>query len=154
MEVINEWVKSGLLFGVIGSVIIMLSPNKTYEKYISFVVGLLFVFVMIHPLMILFSVDSETFLRSVENYLIFQDCSGGLSQNDRCLYEDALGMQIKAVLIDSGCEIQDVVVKMDETGTVYEVDIIVCGKMIALSQIENYLRSLFGEEVVVSYETK
>lgn len=154
MDVIMNWIKSGLLFGIIGSVLIMLSPNKSYEKYISFVVGLLFILVMIHPIMVFFSVDSDTFLRSVENYLIFENCTQGLSENDKALYEDALGMQLKAVFTDAGCELEDVKVKMDDAGTVYEVDLIVTGNMVTPSRIEDYIHHLFGEEVILCYETK
>ena len=46
-----NWVKSGLLFGVMASVILMLCPNKSYMKHIGMVIGLLFILVMLHPLM-------------------------------------------------------------------------------------------------------
>lgn len=154
MEVVLDWVKSGLLFGILGSAVIMLSPNKSYEKYISFVVGLLFILVMIHPLMEFFSVDSTTFLRSVENYLLFENPSQGLSENDRNLYEDALGIQLKAVFTDAGCELDQVVVHMNDNGQVYQVNLIVTGKMLELSQIEAYIHNLFGEEVTICYENQ
>lgn len=154
MDVILDWVKSGLLFGILGSVIIMLSPNKSYEKYISFVVGLLFILVMIHPLMEFFSLDSTTFLRSVENFLILENNTDGLSENDKKLYEDALGLQLKTVFTDAGCQLENVVVKMDNTGKVYQVNLIVTGRMIELSQIEGYIHNLFGEEVILCYENE
>lgn len=154
MDAVFDWVKSGLIFGVVGSVLIALSPNKSYEKYISFVVGLLFILVMIHPVMVLFSADSEVFLRSVENYIMFESCRDRLSSNDKALYEDALGMQLKAVFTDAGCELDRVEVFMDDGGTVYEVRLVVAGDMLKLSQIETYLHRIFGEEVVISYENQ
>ena len=61
MQQIFEWVKSGLLFGIFSSIIILLSPNKSYEKHINLVVGLLFILVMIHPVMAFFNIDGETY---------------------------------------------------------------------------------------------
>ena len=67
MEQILTWVKNGLLFGVISSLILLLSPNKSYEKHMNLVVGLLFILVMIHPIISFFDLDSKTYVSFIQN---------------------------------------------------------------------------------------
>ncbi|MGN0496836.1 MAG: stage III sporulation protein AF [Lachnospiraceae bacterium] len=154
MEGIISWVKSGLLFGVLGSVIIMLSPNKTYEKHISFVVGLLFVLVMIHPVMEFFHVDGTAYLHSIENYLALDTGMEGISENDKQLYCQALELQLKGVITEGGYPIDYVKVKLGHEQEVSEVTLCFLGEVENLSGLEEYLYGLFGEEVVISYEVK
>ena len=152
MQAILDWVKSGLLFGLLGSVILMLCPNKTYEKHISFVVGLLFLLVILHPIMEIFSLDQKTFLHSVENYLMMENPTDKISDGDRKLYEEALSLQLETILKESDGSINRVVILTDESGKVREVALCVEGTIRNIDEIEGYLRNIFGEEVIISYE--
>ncbi len=152
MQAILDWVKSGLLFGILGSVILMLCPNKTYEKHISFVVGLLFLLVMLHPIMEFFSLDQTTFLHSVENYLMMENPTDKISDGDRKLYEEALSLQLETILKESDGSINRVAILTDESGNVREVILCVEGTIRNIDEIEGYLRNIFGEEVIISYE--
>ena len=154
METIITWVKSGLLFGIHGSLVIMLSPNKSYEKHISFIVGILFVLVMIHPVMELLSVDGSTYLHSIENYLALDSGMLEVSESDRTLYGQAMELQLKAVFLEAGYQVSRVGVTLKEDGTVSEVTICFGDQVEQLSQLEQYLHSLFGGEVIISYEVE
>ncbi len=151
---ILDWVKSGLLFGIFGSLILMLTPNKSYQKHISFVVGLLFILVMLHPLMELLSLDSQTYFRSIENYFSLESGSMNPSENDLRLYSQTLEMQLKAVLIDSGYEIEKITVQMNGLGDVTGIIISFKGDVTDLSSLEAYIHNLFGQEVTIRYETE
>lgn len=151
---ILDWVKSGLLFGIFGSLILMLTPNKSYQKHISFVVGLLFILVMLHPLMELLSLDSRTYFRSIENYFSLESGSINPSENDLRLYSQTLEVQLKAVLIDSGYEIEKITVQMNGLGDVTGIIISFKGGVTDLSSLEAYIHNLFGQEVTIRYETE
>lgn len=152
MQGILDWVKSGLLFGIVGSVFMLLCPNKTYERHISFVVGLLFLLVMIHPVMEWLSVDTATFLHSVENYLSIETNSLKDSENDRKLYENALEIQLMSLIKDAGYPVEDLQVVVDEQGNVTEVTFHINGTITGLDALEQYITNVFGQEVIISYE--
>lgn len=71
MEGILDWVRSGLLFGIVSSVILMLCPNKSYAKHIGLVVGLLFILVMLHPVMEWMEIDEQTYVSYIKDFLQF-----------------------------------------------------------------------------------
>lgn len=151
---ILDWVKSGLLFGIFGSVILMLTPNKSYEKHISFVVGLLFILVMLHPLMELLSLDSQTYFHSIENYFSLETGNVNPSENDLRLYAQTLEVQIKAVLMDAGYNINAIKIEMNSTGDVTGITISFADGVTDLSKLEQYIYNVFGQEVTICYEAE
>lgn len=151
METIFEWVRSGLLFTIISSIMILLCPNKTYIKHISLVLGLLFILVMMRPLMSIAQLDEKTYLSYIEKYLKL-DGGEELSANTISLYEDALALQLKALLIDSGYAILDIQVTVRDDTTVEKVWICFSGQATQLEYLETYLHQTFGEEVKIVYE--
>ncbi len=151
METIFEWVRSGLLFTIISSIMILLCPNKTYIKHISLVLGLLFILVMTRPLMSIAQLDEKTYLSYIEKYLKL-DGGEELSANTISLYEDAVALQLKALLIDSGYAILDIQVTVRDDTTVEKVWICFSGQATQLEYLETYMHQTFGEEVKIVYE--
>ncbi len=151
MEMIFQWVKSGLLFTIISSVIILLCPNKTYMKHVNLVLGLLFILVMIRPVMAMAELDEKTYLSYIDKYLKI-DGGDELSQNSISLYEDSLSLQLKALLTDSGYAIRDVVVSVGSDTSVEKVVLSFSGQVAGLEYLEAYLHQTFGEEVEIVYE--
>lgn len=151
MEMILSWVKSGLLFGIFASVILMLCPNKSYQKHISMVVGLLFILVMLHPVMELLQVDGSTYFAYIQNFLMLEE--NQMSDSNIELYEEALNIQLSANLQESGYLVKEVKTRVDNEGNVEKVTIVFAGEVTGLETIELYLKNVFGEEVVIQYET-
>lgn len=151
MEWILSWVKSGLLFGVFASVILMLCPNKSYQKHIGLVVGLLFILVMLHPLMQVFQVDGSTYVSYIRNFLMLETGSERITDSDLELYEESLNIQLMANLVESGYPVKKIETKADITGAVEEVAVLFEGEVDRLETLERYLKDLFGEGVVISY---
>ena len=151
MEWVLSWVKSGLLFGVFASVILMLCPNKSYQKHIGLVVGLLFMLVMMHPLMEIFQVDGSTYVSYIQNFLMMEAGSDRVTDSDLELYEESVNIQLMANLIEGGYPVKKIEVAADTGGTIEEVTILFEGEVEHLNLLERYLRELFGEEVVISY---
>ena len=152
MEAVLDFVKNGLLFGIFGSVILMLAPNKSYQKHISFVVGLLFVLVMIHPIMTFFSMDEATYRSTFEHFFDMESYGGNQYGKDLELYQKTLQLQLKAVLMDAGYSVKEIGIELDGSGNVYEVCIRFDEATDAAQGIEQYIKKAFGEEVVVRYE--
>ena len=87
MEQILSWVRSGLLFGIVSSVILMLCPNKSYARHIGLVVGLLFILVMIHPVMELLQIDEDTYITYIRDFFAVTE-PGMVSEQNLQLYGD------------------------------------------------------------------
>lgn len=151
MEWVLSWVKSGLLFGVFASVILMLCPNKSYQKHIGLVVGLLFMLVMMHPLMEIFQVDGSTYVSYIQNFLMMEAGSDRVTNSDLELYEESVNIQLTANLIEGGYPVKKIEVAADTRGNIEEVTILFEGEVEHLNLLERYLKELFGEEVVISY---
>ncbi len=151
MEWIFSWVKSGLLFGIFASVILMLCPNKAYQKHIGLIVGMLFILVMLHPLMELFQVDSNAYVSYIRNFLMLETGEGEITDSDLELYEEAIGIQLTANLKEAGYPVKRIGARAEPTGEMEEITIVFEGEVKSLGAIEQYLKNLFGEEVVISY---
>jgi stage III sporulation protein AF len=147
-----EWVKSGLIFGVFASVILMLAPNKSYMKHINMVVGLLFVLVMLHPITVFLEMDQDTYLSYIQNLLKVEESEAAFSKNDRRLYETSLETQLKALFLEKGYEVENVEVTTDSTGEVQEVVLSMGSQIAELGNVEEYLHRLLGEDVRIIYE--
>lgn len=152
MESVLDFVKNGLLFGIFGSVILMLAPNKSYQKHISFVVGLLFVLVMLHPIMTFFSMDEATYCSTFEHFFDIESYGENQYGKDLELYQKTLQLQLKSVLMDAGYNVKEIGIELDGSGNVYEVHIRFDKPADAVQGIEQYVKETFGEEVVVCYE--
>lgn len=152
MEIILSWVKSGLLFAVIASVILLLPPNKSYIKHISLVVGLLFILVMVHPIMEIFHLDAKAYVSYIENLLMLEKTQEGISKEQVEMYEESVSIQLLAVFRDNGYPIDEVQVRADLSGNVAEVHMKLSGAISQLESIEAYLRNVFGSEVKIYYE--
>lgn len=152
MEEILSWVKSGLLFTILASVVLMLSPNKAYMKHISLVVGLLFILVMIHPVMKIFSLDSKTYISYLENFLRLEGTQEQMSENQIKLYEESVALQLTASLSESGYSVDQIIVIADTDGSIREVCISFTHSIDNLTPLEEYIYRLLGEEVKIIYE--
>ncbi len=152
MEWILQWVKSGLLFGIVSSVILMLCPNKSYAKHIGLVVGLLFILVMLHPVMELMQIDEDTYISYIRDFFAVSGSPDEISGDNLQLYEEAVAMQVKAALSASGYPVDKIEVQVEEDGSVSKVSISFSDAVNNVEVPEQYIREMFGEEVCVQYE--
>lgn len=152
MTEILSWVKSGLLFGIFSSVIMMLTPNKSYEKHISLIVGLLFVLVMIHPVMSFLNLDGQTYISYIQNFISASEEGDELSEGDRVLYAESLRMQLEAALYEAGYSVRHVEVFVNHAGEVEEVSLSFYSEVEQLEDLERYLKNVFGEACGIVYE--
>lgn len=152
MEQILTWVKSGLLFGILSSVVLLLSPNKSYEKHMSLVVGLLFILVMIHPVMSFLNLDGQTYIAYIQNYIEASENGEELSENEISLYGESVGLQLKETLKGAGYNIKEINVDVDDKGSVYRIAISFLDEAGEVDLLEQYIKNVFGEEVLIEYE--
>ncbi len=152
MEVVLSWVKSGLLFGVFASVILMLSPNKSYMKHIGMVVGLLFILVMLHPVMELFHLDSSTYADYIKNFLMMEEEDDSISDSNLELYEESVKTQLMAVFKENGYPVEVISVSANSEGKIFKVKLTVTEGIQEIESLERYLKNLFGEDVKICYE--
>lgn len=152
MFLLIGWVKSGLLFGVFASVILMLCPNKSYMKHISLIVGLLFILVMLHPIMELCSVDVSTYAGYIRNFLMLETEDTEFSKENKQLFELSLAAQLEAVFVEKGYPVTGIYVETDQNGNVEEIRLSFGEGEFDLRNVENYLHRLLGEDVRITYE--
>ena len=152
MAEILLWVKSGLLFGIFSSVIMMLTPNKSYEKHISLVVGLLFVLVMIHPVMAFLDLDGQTYISYIQNFIAASEDGSELSEGERIMYGESIRMQLEAALYEAGYSVRRVSILVNEAGEVERVSLSFYSEVEHLEGLEIYMKNVFGEGVEIVYE--
>ncbi len=152
MTQVLDWVKSGLFFGIFSSMILMLCPNKSYEKHINLVVGLLFILVMLHPVMSFFNIDGQTYISYIQNYITASEGGSGLSDNERSLYSESLKIQLEENLIAMGYPVRGITVSVDLAGLVKSIDISFDGDVSGIEQLDIYIRNIFGSDVQITYE--
>ena len=152
MEAILSWVKSGLLFAVLASVILLLCPNRTYVKHVSLVVGLLFILVMIHPVMEAFHLDDKTYISYIENLLLLEGTQAEISGEQIAMYEESVVLQLTATLNENGYPVEEVKIEADTTGNIEEVRLSFGGEVGSIESLESYIKNLFGTEVDIHYE--
>ncbi|MDO5155421.1 MAG: stage III sporulation protein AF [Eubacteriales bacterium] len=148
-----KWVKSGLLFGVLASVILLICPNKSYTKHISMVIGLLYILIMIHPVMEFLHLDTQSYVDYMNNLLLVEGKQSEYSKRDIRLYEEMLEKQIYAVFNENESLVAYVSVDMNDKGEVEEITIKMSDEGINNKQcITEELTYMFGEEVYIRYE--
>jgi len=152
MEQVFSWIRSGLLFAVFSSTLLLLAPNKSYEKHISLVVGLLFILVMLNPVMTILDIDEKTYVDYIKNYLTIEQSGGSLTEGGCRLYEESIKIQLESILRQAGFKVKSLNVRADENGTVYRIEISFDGEIYALEELETYLYNSFGREVDIVYE--
>lgn len=152
MDYVFDWVKSGLIFGIFSSVILLISPNKSYMKHIGMVVGLLFILVILHPIMELFHIDSSTYSAYVKNVLRMESNQSYISSENIKIYEESVEMQIMAIFSEYKMEVEDVRVVSDDEGKIDSIYLKLENEISNLEKIDLYLKNMFGEEVNIEYE--
>ncbi len=68
MSFLIEWVTNIILFILLATVIDMLLPNSSMQKYVKMVVGLLLIAIILTPILKLISSDFETALSSIPSF--------------------------------------------------------------------------------------
>ena len=152
MTQVLEWVKSGLLFGIFSSMIILLCPNKSYEKHMNMVVGLLFILVIIHPVMTFLNLDGQTYISYIQNYITASENGNQLSEGEKKLYGESIKIKLTEMFEASGYPIHNINVMVDENGRVSDIIISFSEQISSTDIIEKYLTSAFGEDINIIYE--
>ena len=70
MEFLKEWVTNIILFILLATVIDMLLPNSSMQKYTKIVTGLLLIAIILTPIFKLISKDFESALGSIPTYQV------------------------------------------------------------------------------------
>ncbi|TWE06327.1 stage III sporulation protein AF [Neobacillus bataviensis] len=68
MDFLKEWVTNIILFILLATVIDMLLPNSSMQKYTKMVTGLLLIAIILTPIFKLISKDFETTMSSIPSY--------------------------------------------------------------------------------------
>lgn len=70
MDFLKEWVTNIILFILLATVIDMLLPNSSMQKYTKMVTGLLLIAIILTPIYKLFSSNFETAISSITSYQV------------------------------------------------------------------------------------
>lgn len=68
MDFLKEWITNIILFILLATVIDMLLPNSSLQKYTKMVTGLLLIAIILSPILKIFSTDLETALATVPSF--------------------------------------------------------------------------------------
>lgn len=154
MEFVLDWVKSGLVFGIFGSVILLISPNKSYMKHIGLVVGLIFMLVMIHPILNFLNLDESTYISCLKNLFLLEDYKNDIKNSHNELYQESIEIEIHIALEQSRIIADEVEMVIGDEGILKSIYIVLDEESENMQEFENYLKNLYGEEVIVQYEIR
>lgn len=68
MDFINEWITNIIIFILLATVLDMLLPNSSFQKYTKIVTGLILIAIILSPVMKLFTSDFETAIASMAKF--------------------------------------------------------------------------------------
>lgn len=67
MDYLTQWITNIILFILLATVIDMLLPNSSLQKYVKVVISLLLISIILSPIIKIFSSDFETVIASITN---------------------------------------------------------------------------------------
>lgn len=73
MEFIADWITQIIIFILLATIIDLLIPNLTMNKYIKLVIGLILILILLTPIFALFKLDVEGLLKQSYTALFEQD---------------------------------------------------------------------------------
>ncbi|MEW8970897.1 stage III sporulation protein AF [Mesobacillus jeotgali] len=73
MDFIKEWITNIIIFILLATVLDMLLPNSSFQKYTKIVTGLILIAIILSPVMKLFTSDFETAIASMSQFNSFED---------------------------------------------------------------------------------
>jgi stage III sporulation protein AF len=68
LDFLTEWITNIIIFILLATVIDMLLPNSSMQKYVKVVISLLLISIILSPIMKIFSSDFETAIASISNF--------------------------------------------------------------------------------------
>lgn len=68
MEFIKEWITNIIIFILLATVLDMLLPNSSFQKYTKIVTGLILISIILSPIMRIFTADFETAISSLSQF--------------------------------------------------------------------------------------
>ncbi|MBY0096422.1 stage III sporulation protein AF [Mesobacillus maritimus] len=68
MDFLTEWITNIIIFILLATIIDMLLPNSSLQKYVKVVISLLLISIILSPIMKIFSSDFESAIASISNY--------------------------------------------------------------------------------------
>jgi stage III sporulation protein AF len=68
MEFIKEWITNIIIFILLATVLDMLLPNSSFQKYTKIVTGLILIAIILSPVMRIFTADFETAIASLSQF--------------------------------------------------------------------------------------
>lgn len=73
MDFIKEWITNIIIFILLATVLDMLLPNSSFQKYTKIVTGLILIAIILSPIMKIFTSDFETAIASIGQFNIQED---------------------------------------------------------------------------------
>ncbi|RSD27397.1 stage III sporulation protein AF [Mesobacillus subterraneus] len=73
MDFIKEWITNIIIFILLATVLDMLLPNSSFQKYTKIVTGLILIAIILSPVMKLFTSDFETAIASMSQFTSQED---------------------------------------------------------------------------------
>jgi stage III sporulation protein AF len=73
MDFLKEWITNIIIFILLATVLDMLLPNSSFQKYTKMVTGLILIAIILSPVLKLFTSDFETAIASMGQFSSFED---------------------------------------------------------------------------------
>lgn len=151
---ISSWMKGLVIYLILSGLVMKLLPGKSYERYVSFYMGLILVVMLAKPVLLLFKTgekDMDAVLNNVDRYLTFD---GVYSKNSTdsytngTYYEMGFKEAVKKTCIDAGYDVSEASVITDKSGNVLSLTLYVKGET-----DENVLKKYIYDVYKIDFES-
>lgn len=144
-----SWVKGVVIYLILASLFISLSPSGHYKKYISFFSGLVMIILVMQPLAYILNLgrgDLDSMTRGINSYLKY---TSDVNEPDDIYdyYEMSFGESIKYFLKDRGYEVLELSLITDDADNIISITIYVSydeSQPNAELEIKNYLFDVYN----------
>lgn len=120
MITINDWMKNLVIYLILSGILLNLTPNDNYKRYVSFFIGLVIIIMMAKPLTYVFrfgAIDIEKIINDIE-YGMSSSGSVVEEKTTSNYYELGVSGGIKENLINNNLRVCSVSVITDKSGEI------------------------------------
>ncbi len=145
---ITSWMKGLVIYLLLSGLVLKLVPGKSYERYVSFYMGLILVIMLARPVFLLFGLsnkDMDALINKADSYLDFNDFFDSektVDYSQSTYYELGLGEALKESCIKEGYEVFDVSLITDKNGNLISVTLYVKGDFDE-NVLKNYINEVY-----------
>lgn len=155
---IYNWMKNVIIYLILSGIIINVTPNSNYKKYIDFLSGLIVIIILAEPITYIFNIgggDIDKLYEEANFYIEQNSISGQYTGEDHIDYYDmSLNESILSYLEGMGYEVNQISVITDSENNITECIVMTKEPKEIIIEIKNVISEVYNVDVDSIYIVK